>query len=89
MKRFFYLLVIALSFALTSCYDAYTVETMYAPDYYTIYPYTRVIVSPTIRVHSRNRHSVRYRHYPEPSRITAPRVPQHRNNVPMQRGGRR
>ena len=89
MKKFFYLLVIALSFALTSCYDAYTVETMYAPDYYTIYPYTRVIVSPTIRVHSHNRHSVRYRHYPEPPRITAPRVEPRRNNAPMPRGGRR
>ena len=89
MKRFFYLLVIVLSFALTSCYDAYTVETMYAPDYYTIYPYTRVIVNPTIRVHSRNRHSVRYRHYTEPPRIITPRVEPRRNNVPMQRGGRR
>lgn len=78
MKKLLYLIVGVLTFVFTSCCDAYTVETVYIPNYYTIHPYTRVIVSPTIRMHRYNRPSVRYYHYAEPPRVAPPRVSPHR-----------
>lgn len=66
MKKMFFFFVIAFVFVLTSCCDAYMVETIYEPDYYTVYPYTRVIISPAPPMHRHYGSYVRHRHYAAP-----------------------
>lgn len=76
-KAYFIILLFALALMVTSCADAYLVETVYAPDRYIIVdqrPYSRVVVSRMTPPHPHrpygyvHKPQVRHRHYYQPQR---------------------